>query len=130
MSVKADLPKVYVENLGSTPPNEEDLEKVFGNYGKVAHVWLATSSPSFAYITYENEEDARNACAGLNGKHEFGQQIKVEMEKCIYSKYYTNEGKMNLSGIGRFDKRSLKPCQTVEKNTKPVPGTTQHNTIV
>merc|ERR1711934_1102551 len=115
MSVKTDLPKVYVENLGSTPPSEEDLEKVFGNYGKVAHVWLATSTPSFAYITYENEEDAKNVCTGLNGKEEFGQQIKVEMEKSIYSKYYKNEGKMDLSGIGRFDKNSLKPTETEVK---------------
>jgi len=80
MSGKGDLScKVYVGNLGSSPPNKEDVEDVFGYYGKLANVWIARSPPGFAYITFENEDDAKDACAGLDGKQEFGQRIKVEM---------------------------------------------------
>ena len=41
--------KVYVGNLGTTPPAKEDVEDIFGYYGKLANVWIARSPPGFAY---------------------------------------------------------------------------------
>ena len=43
-------------NLGSSPPNKEDVEDVFGYYGKLANVWIARSPPGFAYRLFIDDK--------------------------------------------------------------------------
>jgi polyadenylate-binding protein len=62
---------VYVKNLAEST-TEEDLEKIFGEYGPITSVVVMRDgngkSKCFGFVNFENVDDAANAVEALNGK--------------------------------------------------------------
>ncbi|XP_020936585.1 RNA-binding motif protein, X chromosome-like [Sus scrofa] len=81
--VEADRPgKLFIGGL-SAETNEKSLEAIFGKYGHIAEVLLmkdreTNKSRGFAFITFENPADAKDAAKDMNGKSLDGKTIKVE----------------------------------------------------
>ncbi|ELK15824.1 Heterogeneous nuclear ribonucleoprotein G [Pteropus alecto] len=81
--VEADRPgKLFIGGL-NIDTNEKALEAVFGKYGPIIEVLLmkdreTNRSRGFAFITFENPEDAKDATKDMNGKSLDGKLIKVE----------------------------------------------------
>lgn len=73
--------KVYVGNLGEHPPLKKDLEYEFSYFGPLVDVWIARSPPGFAYIEFEDREDALAACEALDGKKFDDRTLRVEMAR-------------------------------------------------
>ncbi|KAK4477027.1 hypothetical protein RD792_016229 [Penstemon davidsonii] len=74
MSVeKTKFTNVFVKNL-SESTTEEDLKKVFGEYGSITSTVVIRNedgaSKCFGFVNFENAEDAARAVESLNG-HEF-----------------------------------------------------------
>ncbi len=61
--------KLFVGNLRKFV-DKQDIETVFSRFGQVLQVWVAQNPPGFAFITYRDSEQAKDACDSLNGKDE------------------------------------------------------------
>ncbi|XP_039429311.1 RNA-binding protein Rsf1 [Culex pipiens pallens] len=72
--------RVYVGNL-TDKVKKEDLEGEFTKYGKLNSVWVAFNPPGFAFIEFENKEEAESACDNLNGQDILGSKLRVEISK-------------------------------------------------
>ncbi|XP_041776220.1 RNA-binding protein Rsf1 [Anopheles merus] len=72
--------RVYVGNL-TDKVKKEDLEGEFTKYGKLNSVWVAFNPPGFAFIEFENKEEAETACDNLNGQDILGSKLRVEISK-------------------------------------------------
>uniref|UniRef100_A0A2K5SF95 RRM domain-containing protein n=1 Tax=Cebus imitator TaxID=2715852 RepID=A0A2K5SF95_CEBIM len=81
--VEADHPgKLFIGGL-NTETNEKALEAVFGKYGRIVEVLLmkdceTNKSRGFAFVTFENPADAKDAARDMNEKSLDGKAIKVE----------------------------------------------------
>ncbi|KAG5851911.1 hypothetical protein ANANG_G00056860 [Anguilla anguilla] len=81
--VEADRPgKLFIGGL-NTETNEKALEQYFGKYGRIVEVLLmkdreTNKSRGFAFVTFENPADAKDAVREMNGKSLDGKPIKVE----------------------------------------------------
>ncbi|KAH7847852.1 hypothetical protein Vadar_030923 [Vaccinium darrowii] len=68
---KTKFNNVYVKNLAEST-TEEDLEKIFGEYGPITSVVVMRDgngkSKCFGFVNFENADDAANAVEALNGK--------------------------------------------------------------
>ena len=85
--------KLYVGNL-SYSTTEDRLREVFSQHGEVASVALVmdrdTGRPrGFGFVEFSNDESARAAIAGMNGKNVDGRDLTV------------NEAKPREAGGGR-----------------------------
>ncbi|XP_054963214.1 RNA-binding motif protein, Y chromosome, family 1 member F/J-like isoform X2 [Pan paniscus] len=83
--VEADHPgKLFIAGL-NRETNEKMLKAVFGKHGPISEVLLikdrTSKSRGFAFITFENPADAKNAAKDMNGKSLDGKAIKVEQAK-------------------------------------------------
>ncbi|XP_050346904.1 RNA-binding protein Rsf1-like [Nymphalis io] len=58
--------RVYVGGLVEGI-KKEDLEREFDKYGKLNSVWVALNPPGFAFIEFENMQEAEDACSAMNG---------------------------------------------------------------
>lgn len=72
---------IYVGNL-SYEVNQEELEKVFREYGAVKRVHLPTDRETgrlrgFAFVEMETEAEEQAAISGLDGAEWMGRQLKV-----------------------------------------------------
>ncbi|MBZ0185379.1 MAG: RNA-binding protein [Candidatus Obscuribacterales bacterium] len=77
--------KLFVGNL-SFNLDETDLEKLFGEHGKVISVAIPTDRDSgrkrgFAFVEMETQAEAEAAIQGLNGKEVDGRQLAVNPSK-------------------------------------------------
>jgi splicing factor, arginine/serine-rich 7 len=72
--------RVYVGNL-TDKIKKEDLENEFTKFGKLNSVWIAFHPPGFAFIEFENKDEADSACDGLNGQELLGTKLRVEISK-------------------------------------------------
>ncbi|ODN01350.1 RNA-binding protein Rsf1 [Orchesella cincta] len=70
--------RLYVGGI-SNEITREHLQDLFGNYGKSEHVWVPTNPPGFAFVNFETEADASNACDALNGEEFMGCKLHVEV---------------------------------------------------
>ncbi|XP_061035674.1 RNA-binding motif protein, X chromosome-like [Eubalaena glacialis] len=83
---EADQPgKLFIGGLHADT-RENSLEVVFGKYGRITEVILmkareTNKSRGFAFITFENPADAKEAAKDMNGKSLDGKAIKVEQAK-------------------------------------------------
>uniref|UniRef100_A0A7N0T425 RRM domain-containing protein n=1 Tax=Kalanchoe fedtschenkoi TaxID=63787 RepID=A0A7N0T425_KALFE len=68
---KSKFNNVFVKNLSQTA-TEEDLQKVFGEFGSISSVAVMKDgegkSRCFGFVNFENAEDAAKAVGALNGK--------------------------------------------------------------
>uniref|UniRef100_A0A2I3S8K9 RRM domain-containing protein n=1 Tax=Pan troglodytes TaxID=9598 RepID=A0A2I3S8K9_PANTR len=83
--VEADHPgKLFIGGF-NRETNEKMLKAVFGKHGPISEVLLikdrTSKSRGFAFITFENPADAKNAAKDMNGKSLDGKAIKVEQAK-------------------------------------------------
>ncbi|XP_071445196.1 RNA-binding protein Rsf1-like [Hetaerina americana] len=53
----------------------------FKNFGKLNNVWVAFNPPGFAFIEFENEDEAEVAVDNLNGAEVLGAKIRVEISR-------------------------------------------------
>jgi len=80
---EADRPgKLFIGGL-NTETTEKALEQYFSKYGRIMEVLLmkdreTNKSRGFAFVTYENPGDAKDAAREMNGKTLDGKSIKVE----------------------------------------------------
>lgn len=73
--------KLYVGNL-SYNAGEEELRELFSQYGTVESVAVITDrdtgrSKGFAFVEFNNDQEAQNAISGLNGKEVSGRSLTV-----------------------------------------------------
>ena len=45
-----------------------DIERIFGKYGTINEVWMATNPPCFAFVNYKHRADAEDAIQAMDGK--------------------------------------------------------------
>ncbi|KAI4897305.1 hypothetical protein NFI96_024669, partial [Prochilodus magdalenae] len=80
---EADRPgKLFIGGL-NTETTEKALEGYFSKFGRISEVLLmkdreTNKSRGFAFVTYENPGDAKDAAREMNGKPLEGKPIKVE----------------------------------------------------
>ncbi|XP_059476911.1 RNA-binding protein Rsf1-like [Neocloeon triangulifer] len=72
--------RVYVGGLNDSVKKEE-IEREFEKFGTLNHVWVAFNPPGFAFITFENEDEAQTAVEHLNGSERFGTKLRVEVSR-------------------------------------------------
>ncbi|CAG9113957.1 hypothetical protein JYU34_008889 [Plutella xylostella] len=72
--------RVYVGGLVEGI-KKEDLEREFDKYGKLNSVWVALNPPGFAFIEFENQQEAEDACSAMNGTEMLGATLKVELSR-------------------------------------------------
>ncbi|XP_061730040.1 RNA-binding protein Rsf1 [Cydia pomonella] len=72
--------RVYVGGL-IEGIKKEDLEREFDKYGKLNSVWVALNPPGFAFIEFENLQEAEDACSAMNGIEMLGTTLKVELSR-------------------------------------------------
>ncbi|CAI5713213.1 unnamed protein product [Peronospora effusa] len=76
------MARVFVGNLPEDV-HERDLVDKFDRFGRIASVRIKipTRPPPFAFITYENEQDASNAVRSMNNATFSGNRLRVEMSR-------------------------------------------------
>jgi arginine/serine-rich splicing factor 7 len=48
--------------------SRRDIEKIFGKFGSINEVWMATNPPCFAFVNFKHRADAEDAMQSLDGK--------------------------------------------------------------
>ena len=62
--------------------SKDNIEREFGKFGKLSNVWVAQNPPGFAFVTFEDNRDAEEACKSLNGSSVFdNNKIRVELSR-------------------------------------------------
>jgi len=71
--------KLFVANLSSRA-DKRDLEEKFEKYGKVAEIKIREGRDRdyFAFVEYEDGEDAEHAVSKMQGQEFFGKKIRIE----------------------------------------------------
>jgi len=75
-----DQNRLYVGGLVEGV-QKDDLEKLFGDFGGVENVWVASNPPGFAFVTFGDSNSAQKAVDGLHGSEYMGQVLKVEVSR-------------------------------------------------
>ncbi len=75
--------KLYVGNI-SFQTKEENLEELFGEFGKVNSVKIITDretgrSRGFGFVEMETSEEAEEVISNLNGKEVDGRTLKINV---------------------------------------------------
>ncbi|XP_015916614.1 RNA-binding protein Rsf1 [Parasteatoda tepidariorum] len=71
---------VYVGGL-SDDVQKEDLEREFSKFGNLTKVWVARNPPGFAFIDFEDDEDANEAIKEMNGATINGSEIRCDISR-------------------------------------------------
>ncbi|KAF6030259.1 hypothetical protein EB796_011431 [Bugula neritina] len=72
--------RLHLADIG-TRPDKYTIEKSFSKYGKILETWVAENPPCFAFIVFQEKEDAEDALEEMNGATMFGQRIRVSWAK-------------------------------------------------
>ncbi|CAF1352461.1 unnamed protein product [Rotaria magnacalcarata] len=59
--------RVHISDLAAGVSRKE-VERVFGKYGTVNEVWVATNPPCFAFVNFKHRSDADKAIREVDGK--------------------------------------------------------------
>ena len=82
--VKSHLYRIFVGRL-SRNVAKDHVQEIFSTYGTIKHVDMPCDSihpvfnKGFAYVEYEKQEDANNACKFMDGGQIDGQEVKVSI---------------------------------------------------
>ena len=72
-----ESPRLFVGGLPEDrAPEKWEMEAVFAPYGEVKDVWVARDPPGYAFVEFENAENATNAITALNDTEAFGVSIR------------------------------------------------------
>lgn len=83
------VPRVHIKGLGNNG-NKDEIRRLFSEFGQLKNVWIATKPPGFAYVFYENFDDADKAVAYFDNKEVCGKIVSVELSP-IEDKYKQRE---------------------------------------
>ncbi len=72
--------RLHVADL-DTSAAKRDLEKIFGKYGPLKEIWMARSTPCFAFVVYRYREDAEEAQIKTDGIDICGRRIRVTVAR-------------------------------------------------
>jgi len=102
---------IYVGNL-SFDLKEEDLQKTFEAFGKVASATIVKDKYSgqprgFGFVEMPDADEARTAIANLNGKELLGRQMNVNEARPRPNRRGSGGpggrgGRSNMGGRGRY----------------------------
>ena len=70
--------KVYVGGL-TREASREEIERAFGHYGKLKNVFVARNPPGFAFVEFDDPQDAEDAVRALDGRTVCGVRVRVEI---------------------------------------------------
>ena len=70
--------KVFVGNL-DRHLNRDRIRHIFGDFGRVRDVWLATNPPGFGFVMFEHKSDAIEAVKRMNNQTLSGRAMTVEL---------------------------------------------------
>eukprot|EP01035_Chromulina_nebulosa_P023572 gene23572-30564_t len=80
----ADLTTLFIGNISYETTNQ-DIEKLFEDYGEVSEVRIATDptgrSKGFAFVKMPNADEANKAIKGLVGTRINDREIRVELSE-------------------------------------------------
>lgn len=98
--------KLFVRNL-SWNVDSKELEELFSQYGSVSEASVVTDretgrSRGFAFVTFENEEDADKAMSAVNGQEVDGREIFVDVAQSKPS----NGGQVGQGGQGGYSRNN------------------------
>lgn len=96
--------RVYVGNILENV-KKEDLEVEFAKYGKLTSTWVAFNPPGFAFIEFEEEQDAQEAVSSMNGVDFMGSKIRVEISPNRGRGRGRGRGRSGGRGRGDFGQR-------------------------
>lgn len=93
--------KLYVGNM-SFDTNEAELTEAFSQFGEVASVTIITDRDTgrprgFGFVEMRNDQEAREAIAGMDGKDLGGRQLTVNEARAK-----TDRGGRGGGGRGRW----------------------------
>ncbi|KAF8778085.1 RNA-binding protein Rsf1-like [Argiope bruennichi] len=71
---------VFVGGLAEDT-QKEDLEREFSRFGNLTKVWVARNPPGFAFIDFENDDEANEAIKEMNGTTFNGSEIRVDVSR-------------------------------------------------
>lgn len=75
-----DGKRLHVADLDSRA-EKRDLEDVFEKFGPLQEIWMAKSSPCFAFVVFKNKDDAYEACRSADGEEICGRRIRVTIAR-------------------------------------------------
>ena len=95
--------KLFVYGVRSSCPRDL-LEREFSKSGHVSDIF--NTGKGYAFVTMQDERDAKNACDDLNGQTIDGQEVKVEIShgKGTTRGGSDRGGRDRRGGGGRFDR--------------------------
>lgn len=71
---------IFVGGLGADI-QREDLEREFNKFGTMNKIWVARNPPGFAFIEFDDDQDANDAIREMNGTMINGSQIRVDLSR-------------------------------------------------
>eukprot|EP00042_Codosiga_hollandica_P030071 m.171136 g.171136 ORF g.171136 m.171136 type:complete len:139 (+) comp53261_c0_seq48:148-564(+) len=72
--------RVYVGGLSGSVDRSE-VQREFQRFGTLADVWVARNPPGFAFLEFEDDHDAQDACKEMDGRELFGGRLRVEVSR-------------------------------------------------
>merc|ERR1711872_552439 len=76
LSIK--MTRIYVGGLHERV-TVADVEREFEYFGRVRDVWVARNPPGFAFMVFDNPDDAHDAIKDMDGRTFKGTKIRVEI---------------------------------------------------
>ncbi|KHJ48274.1 hypothetical protein D918_01542 [Trichuris suis] len=70
--------RVHIGDIDSSL-TERDLNDAFKKFGKLNEVWMATYAPYFAFVVFNNRNDAEDAVRYMNGSYVGDCKLRVSM---------------------------------------------------
>jgi len=77
--------KIYVGNLPFSF-GQKELQEAFESFGEISEAVVISDkysgrSKGFGFVTFTNDEEAKKAIEGMNGKEVGGRELKVNESK-------------------------------------------------
>jgi len=68
--------RIFVGGIGENI-QKEDLENLFSKYGRLTNVWVAQNPPGFAFVDFDDQQNASDAVTEVDGQELNGSTLKV-----------------------------------------------------